>query len=417
MRILVITNQIPYPPVSGAPLRTYNVLRRLASEHEVFLASFGADEDPTEGVAHLSQFCREVVAIRKRPLKEALSWSKTLGAVIDGEPPELRLGYSEELAAEIRRLCDRVDFDLVQIEHGSMGLYLDALPSRLSEKAIWLLHDIDFDKFARIAEIEPRKLAKVRYWLHAAMMKRWQPRIAGRFRLCVTMSEADRQLLLAHRGDLEVFVSPNGVDTKKYGQLPEEGNEPEILFIGNMSYHPNVDAASYFCKEVLPRIRRMQPDAKVWIVGIHPSESVRRLEGDGVVVTGQVQDVVPYYRRAKVCVVPLRAGSGTRLKILEAMALGRPVVSTSIGCEGLDVEDGRHLLIANDGERFAYQVAKLLAEPGLRAGMTASAREFVVASYDWDAITRKFIDDVENVLRPGRDMERRKCTLSTEACV
>lgn len=403
MRILVITNQIPYPTVSGAPLRTYNILRRLASEHDVYLVAFEADKMPTEGVAHLSQFCRQVIAIQTRPLKDALHWGKALRAIMNAEPPELRLGYSEELASEIRRLSDRVDFDLVQIEHGSMGMYLDSLPPRLREKTIWLLHDIDFDKFARIARIEPRKLAKVRYGLHAAIMKRWQPRMADRFRLCVTMSEADRRLLLSYNGNLEVFVSPNGVDTKSQRQLLEEADDAEILFVGNMSYQPNVDAAIYFCGEVLPLIRKLQPDLKVWIVGIKPDESVKRLEGDGVFVTGQVKDVVPYYRRSKVCVVPLRAGSGTRLKILEAMALGRPVVSTSIGCEGLDVENGRHLLIANDSESFARHVVKLLAEPRLRAGIAASAREFVVASYDWEVIARKYIDDIENVLKAGRE--------------
>lgn len=397
MRILTITNQIPYPPISGAPLRTYNMLRRFAGDSEVYLAAFSATEEQREGVSHLLEFCREVVTVKHKSLKQAMHLGELIKCAFQGEPLELRLAYSEEFAKEIQRLTDRVDFDIVQIEHGSMGMYLEALPAHLRKSTIWLLHDIDFDKFAQIARTERRKITKIRYLVHAAMMRRWQPRIAGQFRLCVTMSEDDRQLLLSHNSDLEVVVSPNGVDTNHYNQLLEEGDGTEVLFIGNMSYQPNVDAAIYFCGEVLPLIRKTLPEIKVWIVGINPDESVKRLEGGGVFVTGRVPDVVPYYQRSKVCVVPLRAGSGTRLKILEAMALGRPVVSTSIGCEGLDGTDGEQLLIADDKVQFANQVVRLLTDKQLRMTLAKKARAFVMKSYDWDVIAEKLLNVYDGI--------------------
>ena len=219
------------------------------------------------------------------------------------------------------------------------------------------------------------------------------------------MSEADRQLLLSANSRLRVEVSPNGVDTNRYRPLPEEGETAEMLFIGNMGYQPNVDAAVYFCREVLPFIRREVPDARLWVVGIGPGTSVRRLEGNGVFVTGGVPDVVPYYKRSKVCVVPVRAGSGTRLKILEAMALGRPVVSTSMGCEGLEVVGGDHVLIADDHEVFAEQTVKLLRHRELRARIVAKARELVVASYDWDVIAEKLMNDFDGMARQARNGE------------
>jgi glycosyltransferase involved in cell wall biosynthesis len=325
--------------------------------------------------------------------------------MLQGEPPELRLAFSEELAREIQKLADRVDFDIVQIEHGSMGMYLEALPARLRRRAVWVLHDIDFDKFMRIAHIERRTDTKIRAWIHAMMMRRWQPHFASYFGLCVTMSEADRRLLLSANSSLRVEVSPNGVDTKHYRPLPEEGDTAEMLFIGNMGYQPNVDAAVYFCHEVLPLIRRRVSDTKLWIVGISPGASVMRLGGNGVSVTGGVPDVVPYYMRSKVCVVPLRAGGGTRLKILEAMALGRAVVSTSMGCEGLDVVDGEHILIADDSKLFAEQIVKLLTDNELRARIAAKAREFVVASYDWDVIVEKLMNDFDGMARQERNGE------------
>jgi len=219
------------------------------------------------------------------------------------------------------------------------------------------------------------------------------------------MSGADRRLLLAANGSLRVEVSPNGVDTNHYRPLPDSGNTAEMLFIGNMGYQPNADAALYFCTEILPLIRRRSADSKLWIVGIGPEASVRRLAGNGVFVTGGVPDVVPYYMRSKVCVVPLRAGSGTRLKILEAMALGRAVVSTSKGCEGLDVVDGEHILIADDSKEFAEQTVRLLTNNELRATIAARAREFVVASYDWDMIVEKLMNDLDGTARRERNGE------------
>jgi polysaccharide biosynthesis protein PslH len=391
--------------MSGAPLRTYNVLRRCAKDHEVYLAAFCATEEQKEGVAHLLEFCREVVTVKHRGLKEVMHFGRGLRSILRGEPPELRLAFSDELAREIKKLADRVDFDIVLIEHGSMGMYLEALPARLRERAVWILHDIDFDKFKRIASIERNMITKMRARIHATMTRRWQPDFAARFSFCVTMSEADRQLLLGANGSLRVEVSPNGVDTNLHRPLPDESTNAEILFVGNMGYQPNSDAAIYFCNEVLPFVRDEVPEAKLWIVGISPGLSVKQLEGNGVFVTGSVPDVVPYYKSSKVCVVPLRAGGGTRLKILEAMALGRAVVSTSVGCEGLDVVDGEHILIADDSKRFAGQVIRLLTDSDLRTKIAAKAREFVVASYDWDFVARQLLLDLDSVALRGRDPE------------
>jgi len=401
MRVLVITNQVPYPAMSGAPLRTYSILRRLAKTHDVYLAAFISTEEQKEGVAHLLEFCRAVVTVRANSLKQMINLGRVLASVWHGTPPELKLAFSHELAKEIRTLVDRVDFDIVQIEHGSMGMYLEALPQQLRKRAVWVLHDIDFHKFRQMAHILERRDSKARASLHAMMMRWWQPSFASYFGLCVTMSEADRRLLLSANRSLTVVVSPNGVDTHHHQPLPDEGDTADVLFMGNMAYEPNVDAALHFCHNVLPLVRKEVVDTKLWIVGINPEASVRRLEGNGVFVTGGVPDVVPYYKRAKVCVAPLRAGSGTRLKILEAMALGRPVVSTSIGCEGLDVIDGKHILVADDSKGFAEKTTQLLRNYELRARIAAKARDFVVASYDWDVIADNLMNELDRMAKAG----------------
>ncbi|MGJ5813866.1 glycosyltransferase family 4 protein [Paludibaculum fermentans] len=398
MRILNITNQVPYPPMSGATLRVYNILRRIARKNQVYVAAFRDTDSEPEGADHLRRFCQEVVTVKRKTLRDSMHLGVAFASLLQGDPPELRLVFCKELAQEIRRLAEQIEFDVIVIDHGSMGMYVDALPEHLRKRAVWILHDIDFEKFKQIARIEQDKVAKARAWVHAATMRRWQPAFASRFGACVVMSEADRRLLLLTNADLSVAVSPNGVDTEYCRPLPGNGDSNEMLLIGNMAYQPNIDAAVYFCKEVLPLIRKDVADAKARIVGINAGATVRGLEGNGIFVTGGVPEVEPYYKKAKVCVVPLRAGSGTRLKVLEAMAFGRPVVSTSIGCEGLGVVDGEHILLADGSKRFAEQSIKLLTQNELRMRIASSARQFVVASYDWNIIADKLMVDLEGLM-------------------
>jgi glycosyltransferase involved in cell wall biosynthesis len=192
---------------------------------------------------------------------------------------------------------------------------------------------------------------------------------------------------------------PNGVDTDGYQILPEPAANG-LLFIGSMSYAPCADGAVWFCNAILPQV---QPaDAEMWVVGRSPGPDVQALASDKVHVTGWVEDILPYYERTRIAVVPLRAGSGTRLKILEAMALGRAVVSTTIGAEGLAVHDGEHLFIADDPQTFAEKVSRLLQDDDLRRAMVLRARELVVNHYDWKALARQMIGIYEAVLHQER---------------
>jgi sugar transferase (PEP-CTERM/EpsH1 system associated) len=390
MRILFITDAIPYPAISGAPLRTYNLLRHLAKQHEVYLAAFVKTPEQKAGVAHLQEFC-QMVKTAEMPVDRALRRPfDALRYLIKGIPPDLRFHHSDELARKIRRLAATVDFDIVQIDHTHMGLYLEALPRELWKRAVWMVHDIDYSRYARLARVETKLARKLRLWLHSRMLQSWEPHFAERFKRCVTVSRADRELLLAANPRLQVDVAPNGVDTQIYKPLPPS-TAPALIFVGNMDAIACVNAMVYFCRQIFPLIRRVIPQAEMWIVGINPRPEVKALAGNGIHVTGQVDDVRPYYGRSTVCVVPLRAGGGTRLKILEAMALGRPVVSTTIGCEGLEVTDGVHLLIADSPESFAEKTLHLLQDKSLQESLTWRARQLVTTHYDWEVIAAKLM--------------------------
>jgi sugar transferase (PEP-CTERM/EpsH1 system associated) len=399
MRILMITDRPPFPVISGATLRVYNLLQRIAKEQEVWFAALLATREQADGVAHLRDICQGVEITNIKPGRALTRPLEGLRYLMTGKPPDLRLQLSNELAEKIRQLVRRIQFDIVHIEFTHMGLYLELLPCELRERSVWMLHDIDWVKFARLSHLEPRAARTARLWLHSQMMRRWKPRFAERFSRCITVSENDRRLLTAANPRLQVDVVPNGVDTQMYQPLKQERKIPAVVFVGSLDYFPCVDAVIFFCNEVLPHIRRRVSNVEVWIVGSNPRPEVEELQQNGIHVTGRVDDVRPYYSRSTVCVVPLRAGGGTRLKILEAMALGRPVVSTSIGCEGLDVIDGEHLFIADHPEDFAEKTVRLLTDEPLRQSIINRARELVVSRYDWDIIANQLMQVYVEVTR------------------
>lgn len=386
MKVLVITDRIPYPISSGGPLRIYNLVLRVAQHHEVWLAALSETPGQDEGTSHMQGLCCGVEVAVRSPRHPVAHLPGLVQYALQGKPLELKFGHSDELVSKVQGLSAAIDFDIVQIEYSHMAPYIEALPPKRRAKRILMFHDVAFSKFERIARYETSRLRKVRPWLHSAMMHRWEPRYAARFDRCATVSDADAALLTTANPRLRVDVVPNGVDTRAYQPLPEEAGPPSLLFVGNMGYTPCVDAALYFHGEILPLVRERVPEVQLWIVGTNPAPEVRQLEGEGVHVTGRVADVVPYYAQSTACVVPLRAGGGTRLKILEAMALGRPVVSTTIGCEGLGVTDGRDISIADSPGQFARKTVDLLTDRVLREQITTNARHLVADRYDWDDV-------------------------------
>lgn len=393
VRILYISDSLPYPLYGGTAVRYYNLLRRIAAQNEVWLITFLDATGESVDLAPLQKFLQHVETV-KLPHHDHVAYVPGLIQYgLQGKPFELSFYHSDELTRRIGELTTQVDFDLAEIVHSHMALYRDALAPRLYAKSILTFIDVQFQKSQRISRIARQPDKKLRAWIYAKMMRRWEPTYADHFGRCIVMSETDRHLLLGVNPGLRVRVVPNGVDTHAYQPLTQNGASASLIFIGSMHYGPCVDAALFFCNEVLPRLRQKVGAVEFWIVGKNPSRAVNALNGNGVHVTGRVDDPVPYYQHSTVCVVPLRAGGGTRLKILEAMALGRPVVSTTLGCEGLDVVDGEHLLIADDPEQFAAQTARLLNDAALYARLVANARQLVVARYDWDTIAH----DLQNV--------------------
>lgn len=337
------------------------------------------------------EFCRRVEVINHEWPDPLTCIPDMIRYLLTGKPLELRLLYSQKMADKIYQLTSNEEFDIVQIEHSRLALYRESINPNSRSKSVLVFHNIAFDQYDRIYNIEKNSVSRLRTWLFSRQLRYWEPSYAEKFNCCLTVSEADKRILLQANPRLSVDVIPNGTDVKKYKLLEANQNSPVLLFVGSMGYLPCADGAVYFCRQVLPFIRETISDIQVWIVGADPSSDVKQLASESIHVTGFVEDILPYYKQAAVSIVPLRAGGGTRLKILEAMALGRPIVSTSIGCEGLNVVDGQHLLIADNPKEFAEKTIRLLKDNALYQLVVTEARKFVVSGYDWDVIAHRLM--------------------------
>jgi glycosyltransferase involved in cell wall biosynthesis len=270
-------------------------------------------------------------------------------------------------------------------------------PENLVTPTVLFQHNVESALWQRMASVEANPAKRLAYRLEAKKMLNYERRALGKFHHIVAVSEHDRQQMLAMEPACAITVVPTGVDTQKYGVAPQaSANPPRIVFTGSMDWEPNIDAVAYFCQQVFPGILAEFPSAVFQIVGRTPHSSVQQLASRSVEVTGTVPSVSEYLRDATVVVVPLRIGGGTRLKIFEAMAMGKAVVSTSIGAEGLDVTDGRDIVLADDPAGLTRAITLLLRDSGLRRRYEEAAAK-LAAQYDWSNIGLRFAEVLREV--------------------
>jgi sugar transferase (PEP-CTERM/EpsH1 system associated) len=380
VRVLFLTPRLPFPPNRGGEITVYNFLRVLSRVHELSLVSFYDRPEEQSHRSELERFCRDVEMVL-RPGKLA---PRVLVRTLTGQRSyAVERHASGEFAAAVRRSVARRPPDVVQVETFLMGQYLKEMTGVAS---LLDMHNVTWRIWERQAEVTPwwwRPAVRVQ----AARVRRDEIAVCRAVDVVAPVSEADRAELLAVAGDgIPCTVVTPGVDCELLTPPPRVDRGPEVLFVGSMNYAPNVDAVEFFCAEILPRVAAAVPHVRFTIVGANPPPPVQRLANARVTVTGFVPDVRPYYAAASATVVPLRVGGGIRMKILEGLALGAAMVSTTIGAEGLGLADGRDLLVADTAEAFADAVVRLIREPALRAALAAHGRETAVTRFSWDAV-------------------------------
>ncbi len=393
MNVLFVTYGLPYPPDRGPRIRDSFLIKSVSRRHDVLLLSLLDSPEQMRYLSQMERHCRLVDAIVARPRSPAEHIRGVLRGVLSGRPPATHPFFYEEMAAKIREVTTRRNVDIVQIEHSFLAPYVDALPRGSKCKAVLDFHNVGLGQYRRMIGLNTRPAQKLGFVLKWLLMLGWESAYAQRFDHCLVVSQQERELLQTSRPNLPISVIENGVDTTVCKPLPEASVGNVLLLVGTIGYPPNRDAVLYFCQRILPLIQRRIPDVKLYVVGHAPTSEIQGLAvRKNVVVTGSVPDIVPYYQQARLTVVPLRGGGGTRLKILESMAFGRPVVSTSLGCEGLAVVDGEHVMIADSPSEFAERVIQLLEDRGLRAQICENAVQLVQTRYDWSIISQKLMD-------------------------
>jgi glycosyltransferase involved in cell wall biosynthesis len=250
-----------------------------------------------------------------------------------------------------------------------------------------------------MASTETNPLRKLSYNIESAKMSRYERGTLSRFHHVIAVSEHDREQMLAMDPHCDISVVPTGVDTEQFPVVPQASTTPpRIAFVGSMDWEPNIDAAEFFCHDIWPSVLSAFPDAQFQLIGRSPHPRVKRLASSSVIVTGTVPAVQDYLRDAAVVIVPLRIGGGTRLKIYEAMSMGKAVVSTSIGAEGLDVRSGHDILLADDPASFAKSILALLRDRDLRRKYEVAAAA-LAARFDWSNIAQQFADILQNAMQ------------------
>lgn len=403
MKILLLTQIVPFPPHSGPRVKTYHLLRYLAERHEVTLVTFTRNAEEEAHANTLRQMCAAVhtVHLHRSRLRDlvALAFS-----AISGNP----FLIERDDSAAMHRLLDRLvinaarqgrPYDLVHADQLNMAQFAEPLPlPRLLDQhnAVWTI-------LQRMAQQEtgPKQIFLER---EQQLLQRYEGRICSTFEAVTAVSEEDRRAMLrvmARPRDIPVI--PIAVDAEAQQPVPREPEATGVLSLATMMYPPNIDAVCWFARDIYPLVRRAVPTTQFYVCGQRPVAEVRALseKDPSIEVTGYVPDVRPYIARSACLIVPLRSGGGMRVKILEALAWGIPIVSTTVGYEGIDLIPGEHLLVADTPSDFADAVTLLLHDPELGARIAAAGRQRLLERYDWRAVCPA-MDAVYHRITAGR---------------
>ena len=401
MRILWVKVGPLWPLNTGGRIRSFNILRELARRHSVVVVmTHGPEDDPAELAAALS-FCERVVSVPHAAPKQmtgaflralAASWLSPLPVDLwKWRVPRLRQAVERLLANGEADLCV-ADF-LVTAPNVPLG---GPVP------VVFFDHNVEHVIWERLRRNESRRWRRLLLEIECRKMRHWEARACRQASLTLAVSEQDRALLADGAPGAKVSAIPTGVDTSYFAPNGHTEVPTSLVFTGSMDWYPNEDAVLHFADAILPRIRREVPAASLTVVGRSPRRSLQAAAARaGVHLTGRVDDVRPYVAEAAVCVVPLRVGGGTRLKIFEALAMAKPVVSTALGAEGLPVVPGEHFVQADDPDAFAAAVVSLLHDRGRRTALGRAGRRLVEERFSWSQVAGEFEARCREVVSHG----------------
>lgn len=396
MRILFLSTWFPYPPDNGSKIRVYHLLRALGSRHEVSLLSFAFDTARPDMADELKPWCVEVQAIRRNPFQR----DRSEGALrfLSSDPIVTR--PLPDMTAAVRKVSDRTAFDAVIASIEVTANYALAFP----RSVVKILEEHNSLSRWMLERYQEQTAAVQRVRCRVSWIKtcRFEAKLFRQFDLCTMVSEEDRTasltMLPGYYGPVETV--PNGVDCQHNRPGAEAVMPDSLIFNGALTYRANYEAMQFFLAEVFPTVQQVVPAVTLTITGSTDGVDMAGLQlNDKVRFTGYVEDIRPFVAGSAVCIVPIKQGGGTRLKILEAMALGTPVVATTKAAEGIQAVPEEHLLLADDAKSLAENTLRLLHDPTLRRRLAHNARQLVEEQYDWQQIGQRFVALAEDLVK------------------
>jgi len=396
MRILVLDEEFPYPTNTGKRTRSFNLYQRLGKQFQIRYVGYGQEGETAAEALKLAGIEPMAVPVRIPPKQGPVFYLRLLANLLSPLPYIVTSHHSQSYQDAVTKSLTEFRPDLVLCEWTPYAIYVKKLEA---VKKLVSAHNVEADIWQRYYENEtnpPRRWYIREQWRKVERFEREALRwVDG----ALTVSDLDRNCFFQKHPHLPITVIPNGVDLDYFRPMSQPERRQQVVFTGSMDWRPNQDAARYFVSEILPLLRRIRPELECTFVGRSPPADIRALaQVPGVHITGTVDDVRPYVERAAVYVVPLRIGGGSRLKILEALAMGRAVVSTTVGAEGLDVVPDRHIVLADEPRAFAESVLRLLDDAKRCLDLAIEGRRLVEQHYGWDALANKFGNFIREIV-------------------
>ncbi len=391
-KILMISSRPPYPLVAGYKIRIFYTLKALCEKYKVDLLFLNEGKLDKSIVPVLSEVVSEVIPFNFAPLQFKIN---ALKGVFSALPFQVHYYYFKEVQKWIKENFRK--YDLIFCQHIRTAEYVKDLPV----KKFIDLHDAISMNYFRTAE-ETSWTWKCIKKIERGKVLNYELQCVSKFDKCSIVSFVDKGFLVRNGADsskvkvIPVAVREDILDKEKYEKGSPE--EEAVVFLGKMDYRPNIDAVTWFANKVFPLVIEKKPGIKFYIVGAYPTREVKRLANENVVVTGYVDDPYSYIKRAKVFVAPMVSGAGIQNKILEAMSLGKAVVTTRIGAEGIEGENNIHFVIANDPVEFAEEIIQLLDDEEKRRYLGQNARRLILAKYTWKRVGQMFLDEIKELL-------------------
>lgn len=395
MNILWLSHFVPYPPKGGCFQRSHNLLKEAARKNDLYLIAL-RNKTSTHPVSEmemakteLEKFCRQVHLIDISSRISGVSlYILAIRSLLEGRPLSVNLFRFDEMRRCIKQVSDGVRFDVVHFDTISLAEYFQdvgGVPKVLNH------HGVESFMMRRRVGNEPNPLKKLYFLLESRRLRRYEQQHCVNFDLNIAVSELDRSMLKQIAPSARFEIAENGVDIRYFSPRNDYSSKDRLIFAGRLDQYSNRDAILHFCTSVWPLVREAFPDMRLTIIGSGaPSQLTEIAKNDKrIELLGYVDDVRPHFARAMALVCPIRDGGGTRVKILDAMAMGMPIIATTIGCEGIDVVPGTDLLVADTPGEVLERIRKVYADDTLRAALGVRARAKAVEIYSWDIIGEK----------------------------